>query len=68
MDNWKDRSKGVKCGTCMWSISKGDPKDAKIGRCRKHAPTLNGWPAIFPTDWCGDHKIDENKLPLVEEE
>jgi hypothetical protein len=33
-----------------------------LGRCRKRAPTLNGWPAVFETDWCGDHKLDEAKL------
>lgn len=33
-----------------------------IGRCRKHAPTLNGWPAVFGDDWCGDHKLDAEKL------
>ncbi len=33
-----------------------------LGRCRRHAPTMKGWPAIFSVDWCGDHKIDENKI------
>jgi len=33
-----------------------------LGRCRRHAPTLSGWPAVFVNDWCGDHKIDEEKL------
>jgi len=32
-----------------------------LGRCRKHAPTMAGFPAVFETDWCGDHKLDENK-------
>lgn len=30
-----------------------------IGRCRRRAPTMNGFPVMFPTDWCGDHKLDE---------
>jgi len=34
----------------------------RLGRCRKHAPTLDGYPAVMPSDWCGDHKLDENKL------
>jgi len=38
------------------------PKIAPLGRCRKHAPTLDGWPAVFESDWCGDHKLDENKV------
>jgi hypothetical protein len=33
-----------------------------LGRCRRHAPTVAGWPAIFEQDWCGDHKLDENKI------
>jgi hypothetical protein len=33
-----------------------------LGRCRRHAPTLAGWPVVFATDWCGDNKIDEEKL------
>ena len=34
----------------------------KLGRCRRRAPTMNGYPAIFENDWCGDHKLDENKI------
>lgn len=33
-----------------------------IGRCRRRAPTMNGYPVVFSDDWCGDHKIDENKV------
>jgi hypothetical protein len=33
-----------------------------LGRCRRHAPTMSGFPAVFDSDWCGDHKLDENKL------
>ena len=37
---------------------------AVIGRCRRHAPTMSGWPVMFPTDWCGDHKLsDEAWMP-----
>jgi len=42
----------------------GETKDSlpgKIGRCRRHAPTMNGYPVVFMSDWCGDHKLDENK-------
>ena len=28
-------------------------------RCRRHAPTVNGYPAVFQNDWCGDHKLDK---------
>jgi hypothetical protein len=65
LDNWAHRSAGMKCGTCMWWVSKTKFEDemlADLGRCRKKAPTLNGWPAVYETDWCGDHKIDETKI------
>lgn len=44
----------------MWFVAKGT--DSILGRCRKRAPTLNGYPAVFKNDWCGDHKLDETKL------
>lgn len=70
-DNWKHRSDNMRCRTCMFFVEKtqqgsgaefareGPPR---IGRCRRHAPTLGGWPVVFMADWCGDHKLDENKL------
>ncbi len=36
--------------------------EPKLGRCRRHAPTMNGYPVVFVNDWCGDHKVDENKV------
>lgn len=32
-----------------------------IGRCRRHAPTMSGYPVVYENDWCGDHKLDETK-------
>lgn len=58
-DNWTHCADNMKCQTCMWYVPKGE---GKLGRCRHNAPTLKGWPAMFPTDWCGCHKLDENKL------
>jgi hypothetical protein len=43
----------------MWFVLKAP---GQLGRCRRHAPTLAGYPVVFPTDWCGDHKLDEHKL------
>ena len=34
----------------------------RVGRCRRHAPTMNGYPVVFRNDWCGDHKLDETKV------
>ena len=38
------------------------PVERVLGRCRRKAPSLDGWPAVFEDDWCGEHKIDENKI------
>ena len=59
-DNWKDRKTSMVCGICIFFVPKEPCK--KFGRCRRHAPTMNGFPAMYDTDWCGDHKIDENKI------
>ena len=67
IDNWRHRSTTMKCATCMWFVPKETKTRRKkvadrvftLGRCRKHAPTLNGYPAVFITDFCGDHKLDE---------
>ena len=73
-DPWKHRSKGMCCASCMWYVKKALPPPVasdrdevtaapkELGRCRRHAPTMSGYPAVFPTDWCGDHKLDETKL------
>ena len=67
MDNWKHRSEKMLCKTCMYYVPKDRLEpikegDSWPGRCRRHAPTMKGYPAVFNTDWCGDHKIDENKI------
>lgn len=69
-DNWRHRSLNMLCASCMFFVEKRGadfeqpaPVDAArvLGRCRRHAPTLGGWPAVYTGDWCGDHKIDETK-------
>ena len=73
MDNWKHRSDRMRCSTCMFYVPKTQAtepaavKDAQtrpmyVGRCRRHAPTLGGYPVVFEADWCGDHELDEGKL------
>ena len=56
-DPWRGRQEGMNCKSCVWFVIKSE----KIGRCRKHAPTMTGYPVVFENDWCGDHKLDENK-------
>ncbi len=55
IDPWQHRAEHMRCKTCMWFA----PKDKDVGRCRRHAPTMNGYPVVFLTDWCGDHKLNE---------
>ena len=65
-DNWKNRSLKMICKTCMFFVGKDtnvvQTSDYFIGLCRANAPTMKGWPVIYSSDWCGNHKIDENKL------
>lgn len=61
-DPWEHRGDAMRCSTCMWYVAKNAPQNrAELGRCRRHAPTMNGYPVVFPVDWCGDHKLDEMK-------
>ena len=63
-DFWQHRSRRMVCATCMWYVPKakssGSKNTVQIGRCKRHAPTMNGFPVVLETDWCGDHKLDEN--------
>jgi hypothetical protein len=52
-DPWAHRSTGMVCASCMWFCNM---------RCRRHAPTMSGYPAVYPSDWCGDHKIDKARM------
>jgi hypothetical protein len=67
-DPWVHRSTGMRCKTCLWFVLKepsglvAHPGQQEIGRCRRHAPTMGGYPVVYMTDWCGDHRIDENKV------
>ena len=58
-DPWMHRAAGMKCSSCIWFVEKAP---GPIGRCRRHAPTMSGYPVVYQTDWCGDHKLDETKL------
>lgn len=65
VDNWAHRSENMKCKTCMFFVpkrKKENPNSYDIGRCRINAPTMKGWPVMFVNDWCGEHKLDENKI------
>jgi hypothetical protein len=56
MDRW-DRITGFCCATCMYF----SPKKDLMGRCRRKAPTMAGYPVVYAdSDWCGEHKIGTN--------
>jgi len=67
-DNWKHRHVNMRCGTCMYFVPKKrirpltSENEQSMGRCRRNAPTMNGWPVLFSGDWCGAHKLDEEAL------
>jgi len=68
-DPWANRSKGMVCATCVFFVEKKretavEKDPVAFGRCRRNAPTLKGFPAVFGNDWCGEHRLDENKLLL----
>jgi len=64
-DPWKHRCAGMRCMTCMWFVAKETnritARDNEIGRCRRHCPSMGGYPVVKSQDWCGDHRLDENK-------
>ena len=58
-DPWKHRTQMMKCETCLWYLAKKNG----VGRCRRHSPTMSGYPVVFGAkDWCGDHKLSETKV------
>lgn len=62
-DPWQHRSSEMRCRSCMWFVPKVSTSGlmderGRLGRCRRRAPTMNGYPAVYQEDWCGDHKIN----------
>lgn len=57
IDNWDKATNNMqRCELCMHYAGM---------RCRRHAPKgQEGWPAVYPTDWCGDHKM--SKATMIE--
>lgn len=63
VDPWIHRSAGMSCKSCMWFVGKvATDGITDLGRCRRRAPTMNGYPVVFVNDWCGDHKLDEEYI------
>ena len=74
MDKW-DRKTNFNCASCMFFVPKWQPEsyvnccgeivknvEPQKGRCRRRAPKLGGYPVVYATDWCGEHKIGSNPV------
>lgn len=61
-DNWPTHGDTHTCRFCAFYVQK---KEGPTGRCRRHAPTMGGFPVVFPSDSCGDHKLDNEPLRVV---
>lgn len=59
MDKW-DRKTNFGCNSCRYYV----PKKCYIngGACRRSAPTMTGYPVVFESDWCGEHKLGSNPI------
>lgn len=56
LDNWQPKSE-MRCATCMHYVA---------CRCRRHSPRgQEGWPAVYSSDWCGDHKMNKITMAIM---
>jgi len=67
MDNWEGRALFSACKRCMYYVEKKPMKTDRtytvVGRCRRRSPVVEiGYPVVYPTDFCGEFKLDENKV------
>lgn len=58
-DQWADLGTYC-CETCRFFVPKTGDSGKPLGRCRRHAPTMDGYPVVYMDDWCGDHKLGTN--------
>ncbi len=61
-DEWANRVEEMRCRTCFFFVRKGN---SSMGRCRRHAPTMNGFPIAFADGWCGDHRLSEKAYESI---
>lgn len=47
----------ARCETCRWS-EPGDRAGGPVLACHRAPPSSDGWPAVRPTDRCGEHAPD----------
>lgn len=58
-DLWSEKTSEMQCQTCMFYVN---------FRCRRYAPTIKGFPAVYPEDWCGEHKLDKKMMQILADE
>ena len=44
----------MKCVLCIWYIG-----TTEEGECRRHNPSMDGFPRVKSNDWCGEYKQDD---------
>lgn len=57
-DNWVAHTSTHTCKFCMWFKAKTN----KVGRCIINAPTIKGFPVVYETDTCGEHRLNDKAL------
>ena len=59
----------LKCFNCIFFEGKEDATGfIQVGRCIRNAPTIRGFPIMLPNQYCGEHRLDENKFVIQETE
>jgi hypothetical protein len=56
VDNWEKKDVEMICANCISYIN---------FRCRKHAPTTSGFVPVYPSDWCGDHRLSKDTMKIL---
>ena len=63
-DNWPEGGGTHRCVTCVHYLQ----KIRGFGRCRRRAPTMAGFPAVYATDVCGEHEMRAADARPVDEQ
>ena len=58
MDNPRINTNATVCKNCRWFLRK---QDTPVGRCRKYASIMDGFPGVMEDDWCGDFRLEHRE-------
>lgn len=57
---------GSSCASCRaWERNPSNARQQDKGECRKQPPTMSGWPATQPMDWCRAWEQDDRSAPAA---